>query len=517
LLHSCLRGLAALILLGCTSVASAQQASPPDAPAPEVAPEDIERVIATLEDPTARAELLGELRALLAAEQAAEPEDELLITGDDLVETLRSAVANAWEALLNIDPLRVLSSTVISLGIVVAALILRWLVLRLLKRLYRRLSTPASASAEDLLEVAEIGAQTPEARVPDDQGETLAVRPELPSTVTRLINLIIGVVAVLLIADAWGAGFGELLQTDLGARIAESAMAIGLILVLTTLAWHVAGLVVARLLILANGRANRERRARRLDTLVPLLRSTLQVVIVVLAALLVLGELGVNIAPLLAGAGILGLAIGFGAQTLVKDIITGVTMLLEDSASVGDVVEVSGHAGVVENMRIRVMQLRDLAGVVHVVPYGEITTIMNYTKDFAYYLMEVGVAYREDTDEVCGVLTALAEAMRHEPEYRRVILEPLEILGVDKFADSAVIIKARLKTTAGDQWRTGREFNRRLKKRFDELGIEIPFPHTTVYFGEPKEGKAPPARLAIAAENGAGRMPGGPDAPAEAG
>jgi small conductance mechanosensitive channel len=290
---------------------------------------------------------------------------------------------------------------------------------------------------------------------------------------------------------------GELLRTTLGARIAEAALAVGLILVITSVAWHVAGLLVVRLLTLAAGRRRDERTVRRVDALVPLMRSVLQMIIGVLAALLILSELGVNIAPLLAGAGILGLAVGFGAQTLVKDLITGVTILLEDGATVGDVVEVAGHAGVVEEMRIRVIELRDLAGAVHLIPYSEVTSIINHTQDFSFHLMEVGVAYREDTDEVCGVLNEISDEMRRDDTFGPDILEPLEILGVDKFADSAVVIKARLKTKPGRQWATGREFNRRMKQQFDRRGIEIPFPHTTVYFGEPKQGKAPPARLAI--------------------
>jgi small conductance mechanosensitive channel len=204
----------------------------------------------------------------------------------------------------------------------------------------------------------------------------------------------------------------------------------------------------------------------------------------------------VNIGPLLAGAGILGLAIGFGAQTLVKDLITGVTILLEDGATVGDVIEVAGHAGVVEEMRIRVIQLRDLAGNVHLVPYSDVTTIKNFTKEFSYYLFEIGVAYREDTDEVCEVLKQLSDELQQDSEFGPDILEPLEILGVDQFADSAVIIKARMKTKPIRQWAIGREFNRRMKKRFDERNIEIPFPHTTLYFGEPREGNPPPLHIA---------------------
>jgi moderate conductance mechanosensitive channel len=145
-----------------------------------------------------------------------------------------------------------------------------------------------------------------------------------------------------------------------------------------------------------------------------------------------------------------------------------------------------------------VMQLRDLSGAVHLIPYSEVTSIINMTQDFSFYLMDIGVAYREDTDEVCALLRELADELRADPRFGPNMLDTLEVLGVDKFADSAVVIKARLKTRPGAQWSTGREFNRRMKQRFDAHGIEIPFPHTTVYFGEPKQGQAPPARLELA-------------------
>lgn len=476
----------------------AAAAEPPaEEPVAEAAPADVERVIETLEDPEARAELVRELKVLLEARRAEAAEDAVPRAGD-LLEALRDAAERVWAAITGIDPLQLLTSVTLSLVILVTALLARWGVLWLLRRMYGRLIHGGRAPAEEVMAVAEIGAREP-AAPESGPGETPppGEPPELPPTVVRLINLIIGVLTVALIAESWGAGVGELLRTGLGARVVEAALSIGLILVITLLAWHVAGLVVARLLTLAGGRRDRERTARRLDTLVPLLRSVLQGVIGVLAALLILSELGVDIGPLLAGAGILGLAVGIGAQSLVKDIITGVSILLEDGASLGDVVEAAGHTGVVEEMRVRVMQLRDLAGAVHLIPYSEVTTVINYTKDFSFYLMEVGVAYREDTDEVCAVLNDVCDDMRSEPLYAFDILEPLEILGVDKFADSAVIIKCRLKTRPGRQWAVGREFNRRMKKQFDQRGIEIPFPHTTVYFGEPKQGEAPPARLAI--------------------
>ena len=188
--------------------------------------------------------------------------------------------------------------------------------------------------------------------------------------------------------------------------------------------------------------------------------------------------------PLLAGAGVLGIAVGFGAQTLVKDFLTGITVILEDLLQIGDVVQVGQRSGRVERITLRKIQLRDLEGIVHTVPFGEVSIVDNYTKEYSYYLFDVGVAYKEDTDQVIEHLKNIDEGMRESEQYQDLILEPLEILGVDQFADSAVVIKARIKTRAHDRWTIGREFKRRIKYTFDEHGIEIPFPHQTVYFGD---------------------------------
>jgi moderate conductance mechanosensitive channel len=217
----------------------------------------------------------------------------------------------------------------------------------------------------------------------------------------------------------------------------------------------------------------------------------------IVVGLVLLSEIGIDIAPLIASAGVLGLAIGFGAQKLVQDVITGLFILLEDSISVGDVVEVAGIGGVVEELSIRSIRLRDISGSVHTIPFSSVGTVTNLTKDFSFYVADIAIAYREDPDQVIEVCRAIVEEMRGEPAFERDILEPLDVLGVDQFADSAVIVKVRIKTKPIRQWAAGREFNKRMKKRFDELGIEIPFPHLTIYFGEDKTGNAPPGRLRV--------------------
>lgn len=235
----------------------------------------------------------------------------------------------------------------------------------------------------------------------------------------------------------------------------------------------------------------------RLKTLLPIIKNVLFVTFALLFALVALSEIGIDIMPLLAGAGVFGIAIGFGAQTMVRDFITGFIIILEDLVQVNDVVKIAGRVGLVEHISIRKIQLRGLDGTVYTVPFSEIDIVENLTKDFSYYLMDIGIAYREDPDEVIVYLKDIATEMRAEEAWRTLILDDIEILGVDKFADSAVIIKARIKTRPAQQWSVGREYNRRMKYKFDKHNVEIPFPHQTIYFGEDKNGKAPPAYLDI--------------------
>jgi small-conductance mechanosensitive channel len=239
----------------------------------------------------------------------------------------------------------------------------------------------------------------------------------------------------------------------------------------------------------------------RVRTLLPLLRHILFIAFGGLFLLILLSEFGINIMPLLAGAGILGIAVGFGAQTMVKDFLTGFTIILEDLIQVGDVVRLAGHSGVVERITIRKVQLRDQSGIVYTVPFSEITTVENLTKDFSYYVMNVSTAYNEDPDRVMAVLRAVDEDLRADPEVGPFVLEPIEIMGVDQFGESAVVIKARIKTKPSKQWPVGRAFNRRMKLAFDREGIEIPFPHRTVYFRNEAQGapSGPQAPGALAA------------------
>ncbi len=234
---------------------------------------------------------------------------------------------------------------------------------------------------------------------------------------------------------------------------------------------------------------------KRMQTLGSMIRYVLLFAIIAVAVMTILRELGVDIGPVLAAAGIVGLAVGFGAQSLVKDIISGFFILLEDQIRVGDVVNIGDKGGLVEKVSLRTTVLRDMAGNVHYVPNGHINVVTNMTKGYSRYVFDIGVAYREDVDEVIKVIKGIDEELRSDPEFKDDILEPIEILGLDQFASSAVVIKARTTTLPIKQWKVGREFNRRLKKRFDELGIEIPFPHVTLYLGKDKDGDSPPLRI----------------------
>lgn len=224
--------------------------------------------------------------------------------------------------------------------------------------------------------------------------------------------------------------------------------------------------------------------AKRVETLTRLVRQAVNLILLITVFLVVLRELGVNIAPILAGAGILGLAVGFGAQNLVRDVISGFFFILENQVRVGDVAIINGTGGLVEAVNFRTIVLRDVSATVHVFPNGTIDTLSNMTHTWSAYVFDIGVAYKEDTDRVVELLQQVGRQMREDPDFGPHITEDLEIFGVNKFADSAVEIKGRIKTKPIQQWKTGREFLRRVKYCFDENNIEIPFPHVSVYRGE---------------------------------
>jgi len=220
----------------------------------------------------------------------------------------------------------------------------------------------------------------------------------------------------------------------------------------------------------------------RIETLARVFRNSAGVVIFLVAGTLVLGELGISVAPILATAGVAGVAIGFGAQSLIRDYFTGFFLLLDDEVRQGDVVELAGKGGLVEEVTLRYVRLRDMQGHVHYIPNGEIKVVTNRTREYATPVLDVSVAYREDVDDVLQVMRETAAALRADPQWKERIVADMELIGVERWADSAVVLRARLKVVPPiQQWNVKREFMKRLKKRFDERGIEIPFPQLVVH------------------------------------
>lgn len=229
----------------------------------------------------------------------------------------------------------------------------------------------------------------------------------------------------------------------------------------------------------------------RESTLLTLLRNAVTITLVAITLMFVLSELGVDIAPLIASAGIVGLAIGFGAQKMVQDIITGVFIQLENAINVGDVVTAGGTSGVVERLTIRSVSLRDFSGIYHIIPFSSVDTVSNFMREFAFAVADMGIAYRVDVEVAKQAMFDAFEELRADPEHGPTILDDLQWFGINEFADSAVIVRARIKTLPGKQWGVGRAYNGILKRIFDERGIEMPFPHRTLYIGEGAHGEAP--------------------------
>ncbi len=232
----------------------------------------------------------------------------------------------------------------------------------------------------------------------------------------------------------------------------------------------------------SRGKLNPERE-KRVDTVIIILNKIIYLIIWVIGITVMLGELGINLGPLLTAAGVLGLALSFGAQNLVRDLISGFFILIEDQIRIGDVAEINGTKGLVSEINLRTVVLRDLAGKVHVFPNGTITTLANLTKEYSCYVFEIGVAYKEDIDKVIGVIKEIGGELQKDEEYGPKI-QDFEVFGLDQLGNSSLVVKGRIKTEPREQLFTGREFLRRIKKTFDRKNIEIPFPHRTLYFGE---------------------------------
>ncbi|HWL83345.1 MAG TPA: mechanosensitive ion channel domain-containing protein [Roseomonas sp.] len=316
----------------------------------------------------------------------------------------------------------------------------------------------------------------------------------LNTTIPAILRVLRGVVLVLVLfglLQAW-ALFDILgwLATASGQRFAGAVISAAVIVV-AGMAGHLALSSWVEYRLNPNYGSVPTPRER---TLLALFRNAATLTLLVLVAMLALSQLGVNIGPLLAGAGVVGLAVGFGAQKLVQDIITGAFIQIENAMNVGDVVTAGSVTGTVEKLTIRSLTLRDGNGTLHVVPFSAVSTVANMSRDFSFYAAEIGVAYRESIPEVKAAMQEAFERLQ-KTEHAAFIIGSLDMQGIIRFADSAVVLGARIKTQAGKQWGAGRAYAEILKEIFDARGIEMPFPHVTLYMGEDKQGKAPPLRL----------------------
>lgn len=327
-------------------------------------------------------------------------------------------------------------------------------------------------------------------RVPERTRQTL---PQLEQRLNgfvplglKIARVVITIVVLAVVLDAWRVFFDlrAWAASDAGATIIGALMSVAFIALLAAAAWiGFASWVEHRL----NPDAGRGEPDQREKTLLSLFRTAVMVVLVTVAVMISLAELGVNIGPMLAGAGVIGLAIGFGAQSLVKDVITGIFIQLENAINRDDFVTVAGLSGTVEKVSLRSVALRDLSGTFHIIPFSSVDTVSNFTRDFAYHLGVYGIAYHESVDEAVEQLQAAFEELEQDPTIAPMLLGGLEVDGVTQFADSSINIRIRIMTLPGYQWAVGRAYNKLVKTYFDAADIEIPFPHRTLYFGDSSE------------------------------
>lgn len=421
--------------------------------------EDVQKLIQTLENPADRDALVSSLKILLdeQTKQETEKTDGL---SSPLTEKLgvRGQISDLVEGYENFLDKNALSSSLVHQGL--GSLITMILGIGLFLGVNK-------IALKIILLIENIS-------------EKIGLRLSRITLYTRVLRfilklLIIGVMAYTL-SKIWGIkGVVDIFESAGMGSFLTSSMTILLVSIIAAIIWETVGIYLSYVLKQAD-----DKNYTRVKTLLPLIRNIVLSVFGLLFGLMIMSEMGFNVAPFLAGAGVLGVAIGFGAQSMVKDFLTGFTIILEDIIRVGDFVSLGDCSGVVERITLRKVQLRDFAGIVYTIPFSQITTIQNLTKNFSYYPLEIGVAYKENVDKVMDVMRRIDTDMRGEETYQMMMLEPIEIVGVERFEDNAVIIKARMKTMPIKQWDVGREYNRRLKMAFDAEGIEIPFPQRVV-------------------------------------
>ncbi|MGB6103088.1 MAG: mechanosensitive ion channel domain-containing protein [Pusillimonas sp.] len=348
-------------------------------------------------------------------------------------------------------------------------------------------------------------------QLPDDWRRALPllenrVNAYVPVTL-KTLRLFILITVSLVVLDAWHA-FDLLAWLDSAGGRATVAMIVrvGIILALAALTWTVLASLIEHRLGMSSGT---RRPSEREKTLLMLFRNAAAIVIATMTALIVLSQIGINIGPLIAGAGVAGLAIGFGAQKLVQDVITGIFIQLENGMNQNDVVELAGIFGTVEKITIRSVVIRTLDGGYHLIPFSTIDKLTNHTRDYGYHYGEYNIAHRENVDEAIAQLELAFKDLMQDPELSREVLEEISIPGVTGLTERGFTIRVLIKTTPGNQWAIQRGFNRLVKQRFDAAGIELPYPQTVLHFGRDKQGYAAPVdvRGVDALQHSAGTTP----------
>jgi len=363
-------------------------------------------------------------------------------------ETLVEQIQSLIQGVVTLDPAQAAIRGGLSILVLIAAALILWGLRLVLKTMAERFADPATP--KDARHVARWS--------------------------MRIARLLVIVLALLAVLRVWGFDLAQLMQGPLGVVLGVAGR-IALIVVLALAAIELSQFAIRKVLGRVARRARDARRAAQLRTLSPVLSGLVLTTIIVLATMMALSEIGVEIGPLLAGAGIVGLAVGFGAQTLVKDFLTGLFLIIEDIVSVGDVARIGDSGGLVEDMSLRTIKLRDFDGTLHVIPYGEAQIIRNLTKGFSFYVFDLSISYSSDILKALDLMKETGDELMRDEKFSPLILEPIEVFGVDKLGDSGVVLKARIKTKPIQQWNVGREYLKRIKLAFDAHGIEIPFPH----------------------------------------
>lgn len=450
-----------LTLSLCMLVATAEAAEPGSATGSGLAPQEVDSLVADLRDPEARERLIARLEALRKADETpTAPEldpEELMAAGEDLIDDLVTRARS-------VEPAWVLRSAALTLGMLILAWLLRWLARLLLLRAGRVLGARIRAAG----------------RAPETAGTDSEAARDMMRLPLRLLDLGLVTGVLLLGLTIWDLPLLSWLNAVAGGALVPRLVMILSVAMVTGIAWNVADALIDRALYLHMGRLQHARSRNRVNTVGPLLRGVSRFVIVTLGLLTGLSALGIDVAPLIASAGILGLAVGFGAQSLIKDLLVGATLVFEDAASIDDWVEVGPLAGTVEQMGLRTMRLRDLTGTLHVLPYSEVTSLSNYTKDYAFAWVDVTVGYEADLGEVLRELEEIGRSIREDEGFRDRVLDDPHVYGVNAFAPSGPLISVRMKTAPVERWNVSREYRRRIKERFQQLGVEIPVPRSRV-------------------------------------